>query len=237
MELGEIWKKLASSLGQVQPVELLIQRARGEHHRRSVLQVWCRSPLGIPESGCISTIREEESHGNSENLKSSFVSINRRVQEGLAVAAGRSDRVSRRTVLGWREWIGLPELESHPTLAKMDTGAWSNTLHAEEITLTNNGMEQIVRFRLSKNGNWIERPLFDWRRVRDTGGHDTLRPVIRTTLEIAGQDHDIQLCLQDRSRMKHRIILGRRFLRQFVIDPSIDCLHPKERTTPRISEY
>ena len=166
-----------------------------------------------------------------------FFSINRRVQEGLAVAAGRSDRVSRRTVLGWREWIGLPELESHPTLAKMDTGAWSNTLHAEEITLTNNGMEQIVRFRLSKNGNWIERPLFDWRRVRDTGGHDTLRPVIRTTLEIAGQDHDIQLCLQDRSRMKHRIILGRRFLRQFVIDPSIDCLHPKERTTPRISEY
>ncbi len=154
------------------------------------------------------------------------------------MAAGdRSDTVSKRTVLGWREWIGLPELENEPTLAKMDTGAWSNTLHAEEITLTNNGMEQIVRFRLSKNGNWIERPLFDWRRVRDTGGHDTLRPVIRTTLEIAGQDHDIQLCLQDRSRMKHRIILGRRFLRQFMIDPSLDCLHPKERTTPRISEY
>ena len=229
--------KLASSLGQLQPVELLIQRARGEHHRRSVLPVWCRSPLGIPESGCISTIREEAIYCNSENLKATFVSMNRRVQEGSAVAGGSSDSMSRRTVLGWREWIGLPELESHPTLAKMDTGAWSNTLHAEEITLTNNGMEQIVRFRLSKNGNWIERPLFDWRRVRDTGGHDTLRPVIRTTLEIAGQDHDIQLCLQDRSRMKHRIILGRRFLRQFIIDPSLDCLHPKERTTPRITEY
>ena len=166
-----------------------------------------------------------------------FHPIRRRVQEGLLAAGGTSGSMSKRIPLGWREWIGLPELETGATLAKMDTGAWSNTLHAEEITLSNNGMEQIVKFRLSKNGNWIERPLFDWRRIRDTGGHDTLRPVIRTTLEIAGRDHDIQLCLQDRSRMKHRIILGRRFLRQFVIDPSIDCLHPKERTTPRISEY
>lgn len=141
-----------------------------------------------------------------------------------------------RTVLGWREWIGLPELESGATLAKMDTGAWSNTLHAEEISLTDNGMEHIVRFRLTKNGNWIERPLHEWRRVRDTGGHDTLRPVIRTTLEVAGEDHDIQICLQDRSRMRHRILLGRRFLKEFVIDPSEECLHPKQRTVPRTRE-
>ena len=79
----------------------------------------------------------------------------RRVQEWKAAAAGSSDSMSERTVLGWREWIGLPELETAATLAKMDTGAWSNTLHTEEISLSNNGMEQIVRFRLSKNGNWI----------------------------------------------------------------------------------
>ncbi|DAC33458.1 MAG TPA: ATP-dependent zinc protease, partial [Candidatus Thalassarchaeaceae archaeon] len=84
--------------------------------------------------------------------------------------------MSARTVLGWREWIGLPELEAGATMAKMDTGAWSNTLHAEEISLSNNGMENVVRFRLAKNGNWIERPLYQWRRVRNTGGHDTLRP-------------------------------------------------------------
>jgi hypothetical protein len=70
--------------------------------------------------------------------------------------------------------------------------------------------------------------------VRDTGGHDTLRPVIRTTLKIAGEDHDIELCLQDRSRMSHRLILGRKFLRAFIIDPSNQCLHAKERTNPRI---
>jgi hypothetical protein len=116
----------------------------------------------------------------------------------------------------------------------MDTGAWSNTLHAEEISLADNGMEQVVRFRLAKNGNWIECPLHEWRRVRDTGGHDTLRPVIRTTLKIAGEDHDIELCLQDRSRMSHRLILGRKFLRAFIIDPSNQCLHAKERTNPRI---
>ena len=77
--------------------------------------------------------------------------------------------MSARTVLGWREWIGLPELEAGATMAKMDTGAWSNTLHAEEISLSNNGMENVVKFRLAKNGNWIQRPLYQWRRVRNTG--------------------------------------------------------------------
>ena len=32
-------------------------------------------------------------------------------------------------MIGWREWVGIPELEDEPLLAKMDTGAWSNTLH------------------------------------------------------------------------------------------------------------
>ena len=141
----------------------------------------------------------------------------------------------RLVMIGWREWVGIPELEGSPVLAKIDTGAWSNTLHASDVEIIESDIETRVRFRLEDNGGWVERPLHDWRRVRDTGGHDTLRPVIRTTLEIAGMDFDIQMCLQDRSRMKHRLILGRRFLRGgFCIHPKRECIHSGERTVPRI---
>ena len=139
-------------------------------------------------------------------------------------------------MIGWREWVGTPELDSQPFKAKIDTGAWSNTMHAVDIEVVESDIETHVRFRLEEGGDWIERPLYDWRRVRDTGGHDTLRPVIRTCLEIAGGDYDIELCLQDRSRMRHRMIIGRKFLRiGFVINPQRQCIHKKELSAPRIT--
>ena len=138
-------------------------------------------------------------------------------------------------MIGWREWVGIPELEDDPLLAKMDTGAWSNTLHASDIEIIESDLESRVRFRLEEGGEWIERPVHDWRRVRDTGGHETMRPVIRTTLQIAGMDFDIEVCLKDRSLMRHRFILGRRFLRaHFCIHPGRQCIHSNERTIPRV---
>ena len=75
--------QLASFLGRLQPVELLIRQARVEHHRRSVPQVWCRSPLGIPESGCISTIREEKFIVNLRLATSSFFQLIVGFKKGL----------------------------------------------------------------------------------------------------------------------------------------------------------
>ena len=145
------------------------------------------------------------------------------------------DAMQELVMIGWREWVGMPELEGEPLLAKMDTGAWSNTLHASDIEVIESDLETQVRFRLSEDGEWVERPLSDWRRVRDTGGHETMRPVIRTTLEIAGMDYDIEVCLKDRSLMRHRFILGRKFLREhFCVHPGRQCIHSSERTLPRI---
>ena len=138
-------------------------------------------------------------------------------------------------MVGWREWVGIPELDEGPLLAKMDTGAWSSTLHASDIEIIESDLENKVRFRISEESEWIERPVSGWRRIRDTGGHETLRPVIRTTLEMAGVDFDIELCLKDRSLMRHRFIIGRRFLRErFCVHPGRQCIHSSERTIPRI---
>ena len=61
-----------------------------------------------------------------------------------------------------------------------------------------------------------------------------MRPVIRTTLEIASLDFDIEMCLADRSRMRHRLILGRNFLRLgFIVNPSRQCVHTMIRSDVR----
>ena len=141
----------------------------------------------------------------------------------------------RPAIIGWREWVGLPELQRAPVLAKVDTGAWANTLHASHIEVIESRPETRVRFRLEDGGAWIERPLQNWRRIRDTGGHETLRPVIRTTIEIASRDFDVEVCLADRSQLKRRMILGRNFLRQgFIVNPSRQCIHTMVRSEDRI---
>jgi hypothetical protein len=143
--------------------------------------------------------------------------------------------VIRPAIVGWREWVGLPELSKPPILAKIDTGAWSNTLHAADIEIIESNLETRIRFRLEEGGRWTERPLHRWRRIRDTGGHETMRPVIMTSIEIASRDFDVEICLADRSQLKHRMILGRNFLRLgFVVNPSRQCIHTMIRSEERI---
>ena len=95
--------------------------------------------------------------------------------------------------------------------------------------------ESRIRFKLEEEGKWFERPIDKWRRIRDTGGHETLRPVIRTTIEIASRDFDVEMCLADRSQLKHRMILGRNFLRLgFIVNPSRQCIHTMIRSDERL---
>ena len=58
-------------------------------------------------------------------------------------------------MVGWREWVGIPELDEESLLAKMDTGAWSSTLHANDIEIIESDLENRVRFRLDDDSEWI----------------------------------------------------------------------------------
>ena len=68
----------------------------------------------------------------------------------------------RPAIVGWREWVGMPELQRAPVLAKIDTGAWSNTLHATDIEIVESSLESRIRFRLEEDGRWIERVRGGW---------------------------------------------------------------------------
>ena len=128
-------------------------------------------------------------------------------------------------MLGWREWVGLPEIQRAPVLAKIDTGAWSNTLHAADIEIIESVPESRIRFKLEEEGKWFERPIDKWRRIRDTGGHETLRPVIRTTIEIASRDFDVEMCLADRSQLKAQDDPGQELPQARLHSQSLEAVH------------
>lgn len=132
-----------------------------------------------------------------------------------------------KAVVGWREWLNLPELSLGPLKAKVDTGAKTCALHAFYVEpFTRNGLPW-VRFgvhpiqRRPEPEIHCAAPVVDRRTVTDSGGHRELRYVIETVLQLADYRLKAQITLTDRENMRFRMLLGRNALRgNFLIDPS-----------------
>lgn len=142
----------------------------------------------------------------------------------------RSRRTGRRRardlpVIGWREWLALPDLGVAAVKAKIDTGARSSTLHAFNLERFERDGEPWVRFvvhpvqRSTHETVTAEAPLLDERHVRNSGGKQQLRPVILTTVDLAGDRWPIELTLTNRDEMGFRMLVGRQAVRnRFVVD-------------------
>jgi hypothetical protein len=147
---------------------------------------------------------------------------------------------SGRPSIGWREWVSLPELGIANVKVKVDTGARSSSLHAFDVTTFDRDGKQIVQFKVHPFQRDASRsvtataPLMEYRRVRSSSGHATLRPVILTSVEWAGRRWTIELTLASRDQMGFRMLLGRAAVRErFVVDPGRSYLGGKPMTRRR----
>ena len=130
------------------------------------------------------------------------------------------------TPIGWREWIGLPDLGIGGIKAKVDTGARTTALHAEDIVRTRHADGTLWLAFTVPAGNdhetlRVEAPMVEEREVKNTSGVPDPRPVIRTTLSIDRRRWLIEVTLADRTEMGFDIILGRTAIRRrgLVVDP------------------
>jgi len=128
-------------------------------------------------------------------------------------------------VIGWREWVGLPELGIKTIKAKVDTGARSSSLHAFDLEEFDRDAEKWVRFTIHpvqrKNEKEVvaEAKVLEYRSVRSSSGKAAMRPVILTNVELLGGTHSVELTLANRDAMGVRMLLGREAFRQrFLVD-------------------
>ena len=146
---------------------------------------------------------------------------------GSTAESAAASKASPAPLIGWREWLSLPDLGIPGIKAKVDSGARTSALHTHDYEVYDSDGGPRVRFHLHpivrKDSVVLscDAPLLDFREVRDSGGHGERRPFIRTTADLGGHRWEIDLSLTNREGMKFRMLLGRQAAAgQFTIDPA-----------------
>ncbi len=128
-------------------------------------------------------------------------------------------------LIGWREWVALPDLGIEAIKVKVDTGARSSSLHAFNERTFQRDEKEWIAFEIhplqrnSKVSIEVEAPLLEYRKVRSSSGHSTRRPVILVNVQWLEHRFPIELTLARRDQMGFRMLLGRQAVRKrFLVD-------------------
>jgi len=151
-----------------------------------------------------------------------------RIEQLPAADAWHPEAVDRPpVVLGQSEWLAIPGLGLPAIEAKLDTGARTSVLHAENIAIHEGDGGAHVRFDchplIDDHAFTVrcEAPLWDVRDVRSSNGEVERRPFILQRVENGILAWDIEINLTCRRAMRHRMLLGRAAIAgRFLVDPS-----------------
>ncbi len=138
-----------------------------------------------------------------------------------------------KNLIGWREWVGLPDLGVNRIRAKVDTGARSSSLHAYQVEILESDGSPVVRFRPTRDAAPVETPLLRHKTVRNPGGRSETRPVIGTRLRWNGRLWRIEINLTNRDEMGFPMLLGRQAIkRRLLVDPGRSYLGGEDPKRP-----
>ena len=130
-------------------------------------------------------------------------------------------------MLGWKEWVELPDLGIKQIKAKVDTGARTSALHTYFAESYSKGSERWVKFGIhplqgdTETHIICDTPLLEERNITNSGGQTEKRFVIETTLLIGGKRLKVEMTLTNRDSMKFRMLIGRTSMN------GIFCVNPE----------
>lgn len=136
-------------------------------------------------------------------------------------------RRKRKKTIGRTDLVDFPDLGLQNISVKIDTGAYTSSIHCHRIKETIKGGRPNLRVNfLDPSHELYEKKYkefddFEQSVVRNSFGQDEERYVIRTNILLFNKLFEIEMSLTNRSDMKHPILLGRKVLADnFVVDVS-----------------
>lgn len=128
-------------------------------------------------------------------------------------------------VYGWREKILVKGIEEQ-LQAKLDTGALTSSIHAEEKELFERDGKKWVRFIVTDpslkkpSRTRIEAPLVRIARVKEPGGESIAREVVRLSFQLGEKNLRGEFTLNNRANMLSPVLIGRNMIKDLGwVDP------------------
>lgn len=131
-----------------------------------------------------------------------------------------------KVIVGSEEWCSLPELKVPAIKIRVDSGAKTSALHADQIVPFEKDGEKWIKFivhpiqRNTKGAIQCEAKVIDKRIVKSSSGTRESRYVINTDISLGDQTWTIELTLTNRDSMGYRMLLGREAMAgRLIVDP------------------
>lgn len=134
----------------------------------------------------------------------------------------------QKKVIGKREIVSILDLELFDLDVKIDTGADSNSLHCDDISVDD---DNFVHFTLldkihpAYHTKRMKMPLHKLKKVKSSNGTVQLRASIKVDILFFDKRYRTVVSLTNRADMKYPMLMGRRFLdSRFIVDVSQEYL-------------
>jgi hypothetical protein len=139
-------------------------------------------------------------------------------------------------VIGRKERIHFAKYGLKNLIAKIDTGAYSSSLHCQiNGSYILDGVEYVKFIPLVyknrvKHASEIEAVVSKKKMVKSSSGHVEERFFIKLEVQMNGHAVTTEFSLTDRSSMRHTILLGRKFLKgKYIVDVSKKFVFSKKK--------
>lgn len=128
----------------------------------------------------------------------------------------------------------FPLLELNNIEIKIDTGAYTSSIHCKNVTVENNYLKCV--FLDPAHPHYHEKEFifdtYDVRVVKSSNGISQVRYRILTEIILFGNRYPIFLTLSDREELKYPVLIGRKFLqKRFIVDITKTNLSYKQKPT------
>lgn len=137
-------------------------------------------------------------------------------------------------ILGSEEWCSFKELGIPAIEARVDSGAKTSSIQANNIQLFDKHGVEWVRFEVHpiqinrSIAIQCEAKVYDKRAVKSSSGIASVRIVIQTEITLGDDTFEIELTLANRESMEFRMLLGREALyNRYMVNPSETHLLPE----------
>lgn len=128
-------------------------------------------------------------------------------------------------LIGRREYVDFPELKVFSIEAKIDTGAYTSSIHCSDILIKKINNADVLCFKLfdithpefSKQEHQFTE--FYKKKIKNSFGEMEERYIIKTRIKLGRKTIRTTLSLSDRENMRYPVLIGRRLLKgKFIID-------------------